>query len=540
QANADTERRQQKRNLVARAADRRKLKSMLNANSARRRQLLGVLVAIASECRQQQSALVARAAERHFDNALCQCNWEAVASKLDTPLIECLDLFNAADSTIRPLSLIGVYGGWSRTDMDKLRMFIADNYTDSSTVEWKLAGAYMSVYSLECQHVEQATYNEPINGVAYRRIQNFCNSGMSWNDIHEHFLQYPNVTSLQTRWRWLKIMLKVQAGDSLSAEWTDTERELIKDLIDWHVQSATRSELVDIIKCELPARLLSDIHLLSGQYIYELETRQLHVDQMTRLQDLVVEYGKDWDCISKELGVLPSRARHNSIMYGGDAVQPLVELPPSCQVNMTVTLFLDPGQQDDAILGSTWSAADDETLLKIVNGSGVRSDDKWEHISQELGRSVLECRAWFSDINLRFIQGMDDHERQERHAEFVSHASLVSLVTSKVQWQFDSSSAVDWTQVSQAMGLGICECYELSRYDVGKDSWHMADWMTCCIKEHYPAPGPVNYCAVSNYMWVDMKDCIHMHSMLQGKFKWTVADYERAAVLKAQGLTFKE
>ncbi|KAJ2042429.1 hypothetical protein IW146_000264 [Coemansia sp. RSA 922] len=68
----------------------------------------------------------------------------------------------------------------------------------------------------------------------------------------------------------------------------------------------------------------------------------------------------------------------------------------------------------------------------------------------------------------------------------------------------------------------------------------MADWMTCCIKEHYPAPGPVNYCAVSNYMWVDMKDCIHMHSMLQGKFKWTVADYERAAVLKAQGLTFKE
>ncbi|KAJ2428135.1 hypothetical protein GGF41_001466 [Coemansia sp. RSA 2531] len=169
---------------------------MLNANSARRRQLLGMLVAISSEHRQQQSALVARAVERHFDNALCQCNWEAVANEFDTPLIECLDLFDAADSTIRPLSLIGVYGGWSRTDIDKLRMFIADNYADSSTVDWKLAGAYMNVYSLECQHVEQATYNEPINRVAYRQIQNFCNSGMSWNDIHEHFLQYPNVTSL--------------------------------------------------------------------------------------------------------------------------------------------------------------------------------------------------------------------------------------------------------------------------------------------------------------------------------------------------------
>ncbi|KAJ2415691.1 hypothetical protein GGF41_005594, partial [Coemansia sp. RSA 2531] len=319
QVKADAERRQQKRNLVARAADCRKLKSMLNANSARRRQLLGVLVAIASECRQQQSALVARAVEWHFDNALCQCNWEAVASELDTPLIECLDLFNATDSTIGPHSLIRVYGGWSRIDLDKLRMFIADNYADSSTIDWKLAGAYMNVYSLECQHMEQATYNELINGVAYRQIQNFCNSGMSWNDIHEHFLQYPNVTSLQTRWCWLKMMLKVQAGDSLSAEWTDAKCELIKDLVDCHVQSATRSELVDIIKCELPTRLLSDIHLLSGQYIYELETCQLHEDQMTWLQDLVVEYGKDWDHIGKELDMLPSRARHNSIMYGRDA-----------------------------------------------------------------------------------------------------------------------------------------------------------------------------------------------------------------------------
>ncbi|KAJ1925473.1 hypothetical protein LPJ71_000164 [Coemansia sp. S17] len=135
---------------------------------------------------------------------------------------------------------------------------------------------------------------------------------------------------------------------------------------------------------------------------------------------------------------------------------------------------------------------------------------------------------------------MDDRECQESHA---------SLVTSKVQRQFDSSGAVDWTQVSQAMGLGIHECYELSQYDVGKDSWQhnpdlfsqsMANRMTGFIKEHYPAPMPVNYRAVSNYMWVVMKDWIRMHGMLQGKFKWTVADYERAAALKAQGLTFKE
>ncbi|KAJ2068622.1 hypothetical protein GGI08_000776 [Coemansia sp. S2] len=129
-ASTDSQCRQQQHKLKVRAAERRQLQS--------------VLVAIASERRQQQSALVARAVERHFDNALGQCNWEAVASELDTLLIEFLDLFDAADSTIGPRSLIRIYGGWSRTDMEKLKLFIADNYTNSSTVDWKLAGAYIN------------------------------------------------------------------------------------------------------------------------------------------------------------------------------------------------------------------------------------------------------------------------------------------------------------------------------------------------------------------------------------------------------------
>ncbi|KAJ2060204.1 hypothetical protein GGI17_003902 [Coemansia sp. S146] len=70
----------------------------------------------------------------------------------------------------------------------------------------------------------------------------------------------------------------------------------------------------------------------------------------------------------------------------------------------------------------------------------------------------------------------------------------------------------------------------------------MVDCMTGFIKEHYPAPALVNYRAVSNYMWVNMDDCIRIHDMLQGKFKfkWTEAKYEQAAALRAQGLTLKK
>ncbi|KAJ2870757.1 hypothetical protein GGH93_005341 [Coemansia aciculifera] len=64
--------------------------------------------------------------------------------------------------------------------------------------------------------------------------------------------------------------------------------------------------------------------------------------------------------------------------------------------------------------------------------------------------------------------------------------------------------------------------------------------MTGFIKERYPAPTLVNYRAVSNFMWIVMDDCIRIHDMLQGKFKWTKAEYEWAAVLRVQGLSFNE
>ncbi|KAJ1670113.1 hypothetical protein GGF38_001749, partial [Coemansia sp. RSA 25] len=110
-------------------------------------------------------------------------------------------------------------------------------------------------------------------------------------------------------------------------------------------------------------------------------------------------------------------------------------------------------------------------------------------------------------------------------------------------------TAVDWLRVSQATGLSIRECLEHSQYDVGKAHWRynpdlssqsMADRMTSFINEHYPSPIPVNYRAMSNYLWIDLDDCMRMYGIFRGKFKWTTADLERAAEFRAQGLTFKE
>ncbi|KAJ2909982.1 hypothetical protein GGI21_001334 [Coemansia aciculifera] len=50
----------------------------------------------------------------------------------------------------------------------------------------------------------------------------------------------------------------------------------------------------------------------------------------------------------------------------------------------------------------------------------------------------------------------------------------------------------------------------------------------------------VTFRAVSNFMWIDVDDCTHMHGLLHESFKWTDAERERAAQLRAQGLTWKE
>ncbi|KAJ2261097.1 hypothetical protein GGI01_002540, partial [Coemansia sp. RSA 376] len=123
--------------------------------------------------RQQQSASVTSTAERHFDSILSQCDWEAVASELDTLLIECLDLFDVSNLKIQPRLLIDTYGGWSKPDVEKLKLFMTTNYADCSTIDWRLVGTYMSTGVSECQRVGLGTFNNPINEVGYRRIREF-------------------------------------------------------------------------------------------------------------------------------------------------------------------------------------------------------------------------------------------------------------------------------------------------------------------------------------------------------------------------------
>ncbi|KAJ2745415.1 hypothetical protein GGI20_002169, partial [Coemansia sp. BCRC 34301] len=249
--------------------------------------------------RQQQSVRVTRAAEQHFDSTLGRCNWKVVSSEVGLPLIECVDLFDASASMIKPRSLIDTTGSWSKADVDKLKRFVAAYFADSSAVDWKLVGAFMNVDVLECQRIGQGTIDGLVNAVAYRRICEYRESGRRWKDIHQHFQQYPTYILLRTGFHHLKRKLEGRLVTKYATEWTDDERERAKEI------------LVDVVQRELPHKPASDILLMVSGLRNWLRYGLMNKTQITRLRKLVVEYGEDWDRIGQELEALPSRAQRN-------------------------------------------------------------------------------------------------------------------------------------------------------------------------------------------------------------------------------------
>ncbi|KAJ2655033.1 hypothetical protein IW148_006193, partial [Coemansia sp. RSA 1199] len=107
------------------------------------------------------------------------------------------------------------------------------------------------------------------------------------------------------------------------------------------------------------------------------------------------------------------------------------------------------------------------------------------------------------------------------HTQTVSH---------EVQKQYEQQQSVNWTKVAHQLGLTERQCLEANQFNDGKArwnynpdefSWDMADRMTTFIKDNYPQPLPIDYTAVSNYMWINMSDCAKMANLLRGKVVWT-------------------
>ncbi|KAJ1882336.1 hypothetical protein LPJ57_001014 [Coemansia sp. RSA 486] len=104
------------------------------------------------------------------------------------------------------------------------------------------------------------------------------------------------------------------------------------------------------------------------------------------------------------------------------------------------------------------------------------------------------------------------------------------MATKGQQFSSGDMPEIDWSIVSMHTGLAVKQCLELNRFSGSKASWaYSADsfeWgraerMQQFVVANYPAPTPIDFVAVSNYLWTDMTDCISMYGLLCGRFEWT-------------------
>ncbi|KAJ2328443.1 hypothetical protein IWW51_001203 [Coemansia sp. RSA 2702] len=122
-------------------------------------------------------------------------------------------------------------------------------------------------------------------------------------------------------------------------------------------------------------------------------------------------------------------------------------------------------------------------------------------------------------------------------------------VSHAVKKQYTQHQSVDWARVSESVGLSVHECLEANQFSDGKArwiydpdtfSWDMANRMTKFIETNYPRPLPVNYTAVSNYMWIERDDCIKMAGLLRGEMTWTEDAVAKVVELRSQGTKYKD
>ncbi|KAJ2777652.1 hypothetical protein H4R18_005037, partial [Coemansia javaensis] len=187
-----------------------------------------------------------------------------------------------------------------------------------------------------------------------------------------------------------------------------------------------------------------------------------------------------------------------------------------------------------AAAARSWDATETDRLHRAV-GSYDGGLIDWDAVGAALNRTAASCKSkYIAECRNLLARPRMGHE---------------AAVNQEVQRQYESGVGVDWAAAAQATGLSELECLELCRFSEGKARWtwgpdvfsqRTVGRMEAFIAEHYPRPAVTNFYAVSNYLWIDINDCIQVSQLLRGKFEWTDEVRARVGKMLRQGMDFDE
>ncbi|KAJ2768642.1 hypothetical protein IWQ56_002861, partial [Coemansia nantahalensis] len=286
----------------------------------------------------------------------------------------------------------------------------------------------------------------------------------------------------------------------------------------------------------------------------------LNRDQFIQMQSLIHDYGEDWERLSKMMGIRPRDLSKNWIGHSlateitkawtHDEMVILylcreldiccrrtakiisTKLPLQCRrKNLTRTAFscgdLGPGPHRQS-----GSRGPGRRSASIADDSAGAPDD--EAKKDDEGEDGEDIRWETGHDGENFFRGVP------------MPTTSIAAVTQAVRECYLAHGRVDWAAISAQTSQPVIACMEQNQFSEGKVrwaydsesfSWDLANAMHSFIVQHYPAPAPIDFAAVSNVLWVQLPDCIRMFRMLRGEFEWTPEAQRRAGQLASLGLT---
>ncbi|KAJ1740267.1 hypothetical protein LPJ68_003934 [Coemansia sp. RSA 1086] len=467
--------------------------------------------------RQELSAKVTHAAQQRYSN--CRCDWEAVAQELDMPLLECLDLYDASQSSISPRSFPKLVD-WPDEELQLLQQFVNKNFNSMTTKEWRLVEIYMNVKQVDCSGAYTLISSKPMSPEVADLISKYREAGLKWKDIHSRFTIYSTHDSLRASYKLFtrKPHSMPETGKKY-IKWTEAQTDRVRELIQKHYMPGSVKPVADIVKAEFPEKTENQVIGKIRQIIYRAYIPYSERDDVKRLVD---KYGEDWDRIAQELQITTKHVQRIWAEYQSHSKH------TSVWTENELTLLrkcVHKGLDFATISGQLGTKSAPSCRYKWR--SLQARDIDWIEVGQKLNRTVSACKnAYFSTARSNRLQSSADH---------------TEVVSREVCEQYHKHKCVDWAQISAAVGLSQRVCLEANEFNEGKSHWEydpdafsqeMADRMTQFIKSNYPYPIPVNYQAVSNYMWIDKNDCYKMAKLLDGEIDWTRELKERVVALR--------
>ncbi|KAJ2712930.1 hypothetical protein H4R19_002502 [Coemansia spiralis] len=434
--------------------------------------------------RQEQPVRIVQLANDAYDAKSGRVDWEAVTGKAGLPLIECLEQLEAAGTRFPTRSLPGP-GDWPAEDIIALREFVAGHLDMPARSIWTLAAIYINVETCNCQHLLGGLTARRITPAIYALVNRYRKDGLKWAEIQARFPLYPHVRRLERLFYRQKALAAARlAAPVRRAVWTKEETKRVKEVVWQYYRPGDLSQVTDVLVREFPNTTRLAIKDKVGQLVFVKATQlRRDIDRMSRLVDV---HGADWERIGREMDVPPSMAQLEWLKHQ-ESTNPVPHA------------------------NRPWSPDDLTQLQQLV--AGYRGDPvDWGAVGKQLGRHSPACITM--------------HYALKRPPPAKPRHRPTDPVSLEVQRQLARGSSVDWEQVSQAVGLDVRQCLELSQIDEGKGRWiydpdtflwATAERMKALIADNYPAPMMANFRAVSNYLWLDMDDCIRMEGVLRGE-----------------------